>query len=106
MVMKRTIIAVMILAACAGARVRADASATSQPSANLAAELQLEANEDMGRGNYMAAAPLLQKVAQLLSAQPDQLGPVLEQLRMCRHQILAAASKSALPGTSGSTSVA
>jgi hypothetical protein len=103
--MKRIIIAIVILAACPGLRVWADASPTSQPSANLAPELQLEANEDMGRGNYAAAAVLLQKVSELLSDQPDQLGPVLEQLRMCRHQILAAASKSALPGTAGSTSV-
>jgi hypothetical protein len=95
--MKRVILATVILTAFAGARARADASPTSQPSGNLAAELQLEANEDMGRGNYLAAVPLLQKVSQLLSDQPDQLGPVLEQIRVCRHQILAAASNSPTP---------
>ena len=104
--MKRIIIAIVVLVTAARARVWADASATSQPSSNLASELQLEANEDMGRGNYLAAVPLLQKVSELLSDQPDQLGPVLEQIRMCRHQILAAASKSTLAGSAGSTSVA
>jgi len=104
--MKRIIIAIVVLVTAARARVWADASATSQPSSNLASELQLEANEDMGRGNYLAAVPLLQKVSELLSDQPDQLGPVLEQIRMCRHQILAAASNSTASATSGSNSVA
>jgi len=102
--MKRIVVAILIVAGFAGARAWADASATSQPSGNLAAELQLEANEDMGKGNYLAAVPLLQKVAQLLSDQPDQLGPVLEQIRVCRHQILAAASNS--QATSQSVAIA
>jgi hypothetical protein len=105
MVMKRVILAIVILAAFAGGRAWADASATSQPSGNLASELQLEANEDMGRGNYLAAVPLLQKVSQLLSDQPDQLGPVLEQIRVCRHQILAAASNSQTPPQSVAVAV-
>ena len=103
--MKRVILAIVILAAFAGGRAWADASATSQPSGNLASELQLEANEDMGRGNYLAAVPLLQKVSQLLSDQPDQLGPVLEQIRVCRHQILAAASNSQTPPQSVAVAV-
>jgi hypothetical protein len=97
MLMKRIVLAIVIVAAFAGGRAWADASPTSQPSGNLASELQLEANEDMGRGNYLAAVPLLQRVSQLLSDQPDQLGPVLEQIRVCRHQILAAASNSPTP---------
>ena len=74
----------------------ADASPTSQPSnATLANELQLQANEDMGRNDYAAALPLLQKVSEMLADQPDQLGPVLEQIRVCRRQMLMSAGKPA-----------
>jgi hypothetical protein len=67
----------------------ADVAPTTQPAgANLANELQLQANEDMGRSDYKSALPLLQKVSELLADQPDQLGPILEQIRVCRHQIL------------------
>src|SRR5450755_831538 len=64
------------------------ASPTTQPAATVMNELQLNANEDMGRGDYKSALPLLQKVSEMLADQPDQLGPVLEQIRVCRHQIL------------------
>ena len=65
------------------------ASPTSQPSdPTLANQLQLQANEAMGRGDYAAAAVLLQKVEQLVADQPDVLGPVMEQLRVCRKQVL------------------
>src|ERR1700691_1876300 len=68
--------------------VLADASPTTQPAgANLASELQLKAHEDMGRGDYKYALPLLQKASELLADQPDQLAPILEQNRVCRHQI-------------------
>jgi hypothetical protein len=67
----------------------ADASPTTQPAgATLVNELQLQANEDMGRNDYASALPLLQKVSELLADQPDQLGPILEQIRVCRHQML------------------
>jgi hypothetical protein len=69
-------------------------SATTQPTdPTLANKLQLQANEAMGRGDYAAAAVLLQKVEQLVSDQPDVLGPVMEQLRVCRKQVLAGNSK-------------
>jgi hypothetical protein len=63
----------------------------------VANELQLQANEDMGRGDYATALPLLQKVSEMLSDQPDQLGPILEQIRVCRHQMLNAAAKPIIP---------
>jgi hypothetical protein len=70
------------------------ASATSQPSdQTLANQLQLQANQAMGRGDYAAAAVLLQKVEQLVADQPDVLGPVMEQLRVCRKQVLDGNSK-------------
>ena len=97
--MSRLGVSFALVVALLASRAWGDAAATSQPSnpGNLAAELQLEANEDMGRGNYLAAVPLLQKVSELLADQPDQLGPVMEQIRMCRHQILAAAAKAKDP---------
>src|ERR1700722_11360914 len=100
--MKRIAIVILVLLPVlflgSTARVWADAAPTSQPSATLMAELQLQANEDIGRGNYAAAAVLPQKLSGILTDQPDQLGPVMEQLRVCRHQILAAASNPARPG--------
>jgi hypothetical protein len=69
-------------------------TATSQPSdSTLASQLQLQANEAMGRGDYAAAAVLLQKVEQLVADQPDVLGPVMEQLRVCRKQVMDGNSK-------------
>jgi len=59
----------------------------TQPSVVTANQLQLRANEDMAKGDYAAALPLLQKVSQMLTDQPDQLGPVLEQIRVCQRQL-------------------
>jgi hypothetical protein len=99
--MKRLLIALAVL--LPGAWAWGDASPTSQPSATVANELQLQANEDMGRGDYAGALPLLQKVASLMADQPDQLGPILEEERVCRHQMLNSAAKPALPGPSATT---
>lgn len=74
------------LLACAAAAARAGSAAT-QPSADTAGELQLRANEDMARSDFASALPLLQKVAALETDQPDQLGPVMEQIRICRRQL-------------------
>jgi hypothetical protein len=87
--MKRIFTVILLAGMTCSVRARADAPATSQPSnATLVGELELKANEDMGRKDWAAAAVLLQKVETLLADQPDQLGPIMEQLRVCRHQIL------------------
>jgi hypothetical protein len=73
----------------------ADAAPASQPSQSPDAaseavrlgQLRLLANQAMARGDYSAALPQLQKVSQMLTDQPDQLGPVLEDIRVCRRQI-------------------
>jgi hypothetical protein len=92
--MNRIWTAILLLTLGISVGAWADASPTSQPSnATLAGELQLQANEDMGRSDYAAALPLLQKVSEMLADQPDQLGPILEQIRVCRHQMLNAAAK-------------
>lgn len=91
--MKRIGIITILLAAGLSLNAFA-ASPTSQPSdPTLANKLQLQANEAMGRGDYAAAAVLLQKVEQLVADQPDVLGPVMEQLRVCRKQVLDGNSK-------------
>lgn len=76
------LVLVLCLAVCAAAQDPA-----TQPSAVTVNKLQLRANEDMAKGDYAAALPLLQKVSQLLTDQPDQLGPVLEQIRVCQRQL-------------------
>jgi hypothetical protein len=88
--MKLCVIGAIALALLAVNSARGDASPTSQPSGETTLnELQLQANETMGRGDYKDALPLLEKVSQLLVDQPDQLGPILEQIRVCRHQMQA-----------------
>lgn len=89
-----------ILTVCVPAMAWADASAvgsaTTQPTATLG-ELQLRANEDMAKGDYTAALPLLLKVQDLLIDQPDQVGPVAEQIRVCQRQLAAAPAAKPTP---------
>jgi len=63
--------------------------ATTQPAhpVVVANEMQLLASQAMAKGDYASALPLLQKAADLLSDQPDTLGPILEQIRVCRRQL-------------------
>jgi hypothetical protein len=84
---------VLVTALCTG-RAGADSPAT-QPAADSAPQLQILANQALARNDYAAALPILEKVKQLLDNQPDQLGPVLEEIRVCRRQI----SKGALAPT-------
>jgi hypothetical protein len=88
---------------CAAGAVRADTAATQPSPAVTANELQLRANQDMARGDYAGALPLLEKASQLLSDQPDVLGPVLEQIRVCRRQIKANATATATVAPLGPT---
>jgi hypothetical protein len=102
------ILAVILLAGLAtSVRAYGDTAPTSQPSgaasATLVNELELQANEDMGRKDWAAAAVLLQKVESLLTDQPDQQAPIMEQLRVCRHQILNATND---PTKTGSVVIA
>jgi hypothetical protein len=83
------IFAAGILVLAGGGTARGAAPAT-QPAAidsKNPAQLQLAANEDMARNDFVDALPLLQKASESLSDQPDQMGPVLEQIRVCKHQI-------------------
>ena len=105
--MKAFVIAAITLGLLTAHGVWADASPATQPSSPTTVnELQLQANETMGRGDYKAALPILEKVSQLLVDQPDQLGPILEQIRVCRHQMLAVASNPKLATPVQSTALA
>jgi hypothetical protein len=90
---------IILLSLCAGGIVLADSPATqsSAPSDITLGEWQVRANEDMAKGDYVSALPMLQKISQNLLNQPDQLGPILEQIRVCQRQIdkMAAATQPA-----------
>lgn len=60
---------------------------TTQP-ANLS--LSFRANQAYNQGDYAAALPLLQELAGALIDQPEKLGPVEEQIRVCKKAIAAA----------------
>jgi len=74
-------------------------SPTTQPAADSAGQLQILANQALARNDYAAALPILEKVKQLLDNQPDQLGPVLEEIRVCRRQISKGAVAMVAPVT-------
>ncbi len=81
-----------LMALAIGAKADAPATqptAQSNPATDAAklGQLRLVANQDMARGEYAAALPLLQKAADMLTDQPDKLGAVLEQIRICKRQI-------------------
>ncbi|MDP9174932.1 MAG: DUF3299 domain-containing protein [Planctomycetota bacterium] len=96
---------VLALGGAMAANTRAQ-SATTQPTPNVAvAELNLRANQAMARGDYASALPVLQKVSGLLTDEPDQLGPILEEIRMCRRQIANAAKSAAANGSAAAPAV-
>src|SRR5687767_8312099 len=74
---------------------------TTQPATTA---LETRATQALNRGEYTTALPLLQKLADQLKDQPERLGPIQEQIRVCRRNIeakdpqaLAAAALAARP---------
>ncbi|HTW95085.1 MAG TPA: DUF3299 domain-containing protein [Tepidisphaeraceae bacterium] len=63
-------------------------SQATQPTANL--PLDYRANSAFNQGRYAIALPLLQELAADYIDQPDKLGPVEEQVRVCQKAIAAA----------------
>jgi hypothetical protein len=51
--------------------------------------ISLIAAQAFNRGQYATALPLLQKLASQLKDQPDQLGPIQEQIRVCQRNLAA-----------------
>jgi hypothetical protein len=80
-------LACLVLVTALGAGQALADSPTTQPAADAAPQLQILANQALARNDYLTALPILEKVKQLLDNQPDQLGPVLEEIRVCRRQI-------------------
>jgi hypothetical protein len=80
-----------IAVVCACSVALADTAPTTQPADPTASvtlgQLELKANEDMAKNEYRAALPLLEIISQRLLDQPDQLGPVEEQIRVCKKQL-------------------
>src|SRR5438067_10460050 len=74
---------------------------TTQPSASADPKtLEFRANEAFTRNQYAVALPLLQKLEQQLKDQPDRVGPVEEQIRVCQKNIaMAQAAVPVAPGT-------
>ncbi|MBC8108497.1 MAG: DUF3299 domain-containing protein [Anaerolineae bacterium] len=59
-----------------------------------ATSIEIRAQEEFGRANWGAALPLLNKVAQQFrdQNQPDRLGAIEEQIRVCEKNLKAAAT--------------
>jgi hypothetical protein len=74
---------------------------TTQPSASTDPKtLEFRASEAFNRNEYAVALPLLQKLEQQMKDQPDKLGPVEEQIRVCQKSIaMAQAAVPVAPGT-------
>jgi hypothetical protein len=82
-------------------------AAPAAPAASTAATnsgqsaLETRALEDFTNGQYASALPELQKVADQLKDQPDRLGLIQEDIRVCQKQLSgnATANASAAPGS-------
>ena len=81
------VIACCGLSCAAAAGVRAAAPPATQPVKTDPAGLQLRANEAMARGEYAKALPMLIEVSKAMTDQPDNLGSILEQIRVCKRQL-------------------
>jgi hypothetical protein len=53
--------------------------------------LEVRANQEFNRGQYVTALPILKKLADMTKGQPDLLGPIEEKIRVCERNIAAAA---------------
>lgn len=66
---------------------------TTQPAATPdlppTSALELRATQAFNRGEYAIALPILQKLAEHWKDQPDRLGPVSEQIRVCEKNLAA-----------------
>src|SRR2546430_9743115 len=60
--------------------------ATSQPALTTAA-IEVRATAAFNRGEYAIALPLLRKLAGNYKDQPDKLGPISEEIRVCEKNL-------------------
>ena len=78
------------------------AAAPAAP-ATAPSSLEVRANTAFSNGQYALALPLLQKVADQYKSQPDRLGPVQEQIKVCQTQLAQAAAANGLAPAASST---
>jgi hypothetical protein len=100
------VVTLLALASGVWAQTATTKPAATQPTASAQTpatlgELQFRANQDMARGDYAGALPLLRSASQQLMDKPDQLGPLLEQIRVCQRQIANAARNNTLTSVTG-----
>ena len=82
MTLKLSISSILLLASVAFAQ-------TTQPAANVDAQLELRATTAFNRGEYAVALPMLQKLAENVKSDADRLGRIEEQIRVCRSELKA-----------------
>src|SRR3982751_4488044 len=63
------------------------AETTTQPAPPPSAAVEMRAKQAFTRGEYANALPLLKQVAATLKDQPDRLGPVEEEIRVCQKNL-------------------
>jgi hypothetical protein len=73
---------VLVIAAAARAQ-------STQPVFDRAA-LEVRANQEFNGGNYAVALPMLRKLAEMSSNQPDLIGPIEEKIRVCERNLVDA----------------
>lgn len=92
------------------AQAPAPAPAATPTTAPAQSALETRALEDFSRGQYAIALPELQQIAGQLKDQPDRLGLIQEDIRVCQKQTApggaAAAAASASPTAAGSSAPA
>ena len=64
--------------------------AAAPASGPSAIPLEVKANAAFTNGQYALALPLLQKVAEQYKSEPEKLGPVQEQIKVCQTQLAQA----------------
>src|SRR5277367_3788403 len=75
------------------------AAPTTAPAGTSQAALETRALEDFSGGQYAMALPELQKVADSLKDQPDRLGLIQEDIRVCQKQIAMGTGMPAVAAT-------
>jgi hypothetical protein len=93
-------LAVLVLTATSRAADAPKADAARED-ATKAGTLEVRAGQEFAAGNWVAALPMLKKVAELVKDDPSRLGNVEEQIRVCERNIArqaAANLKARKPG--------
>ena len=80
------VVAVLMVSGSTHVRAAEDTAATKASEVDVAA-LEVRATQAVNAKEWTTALPLLKKVAEKLKDQPDRLGPIEEQIRVCEKNI-------------------